>query len=213
MASVLAEFKPTVVITERDTQAPEYIDPYYSQFDDKMLSENANERVQVAFRLARKARVSRVYGIDESPSEGEPDYYPFLQLQEFAIGTGQEEQLNQVIAELQQRISKFGEETEDDHIALRLYKLNARNEEPDPFNYNLQKFDIGENQPGAELQEYWFMRNTKIWSKLMNVLEPGDRVVVVYGSGHKYWLEHLVRATPGYVAIDPKPYLLKAAGQ
>ena len=52
----------------------------------------------------------------------------------------------------------------------------------------LQAFDAGEDQSAAELQGYWFMRNAKIWSKLMDVAQRGDRSVIIYGAGHKFWL-------------------------
>ncbi|MEM8713709.1 MAG: DUF5694 domain-containing protein, partial [Planctomycetota bacterium] len=75
----------------------------------------------------------------------------------------------------------------------------------------LARFDEGEAQPAAELQAYWFMRNAKIFSKLDDVVEPGDRVLVVFGAGHKFWLEHLVRRTPGYRLTKPDEYLRRAA--
>ena len=80
------------------------------------------------------------------------------------------------------------------------------------FYYALSKFDQGEEQPAAELQAYWFMRNAKIWSKLLDVTEPGDKVVVIYGAGHKFWLDHMADHTDGFVRIDPARYLETAAG-
>jgi hypothetical protein len=78
------------------------------------------------------------------------------------------------------------------------------------FYYNLSKYDVAEDQPGAELQAYWFMRNAKIFSKIVDVTAPGDRVIVIYGAGHKYWLENLVDGTTGYIRVDPAPYLVRA---
>lgn len=63
----------------------------------------------------------------------------------------------------------------------------------------------------AELIAYYYMRNAKIFSKLIDVTEPGDRVVVVYGAGHKHWLEHFIRNMPGFELVDPIPYLQRAA--
>ena len=75
------------------------------------------------------------------------------------------------------------------------------------FYYELLGFDVGESQPAAELNAYWFMRNAKIFSKLADVAKPGDRIVVVYGAGHKHWLEHLVANTPGYELVDAADWL------
>ena len=57
------------------------------------------------------------------------------------------------------------------------------------------------------------MRNAKIFSKLVQVTKPGDRVVIVYGAGHKFWLDHFAENTPGFTRVDPLPYLEKAAGE
>jgi hypothetical protein len=56
----------------------------------------------------------------------------------------------------------------------------------------------------------WYLRNAKIFGKLMTVTNPGDRVLVVYGSGHNYWLRHFATETPGFRNVDPRPFLHKA---
>lgn len=211
IAFALAEYQPTIVVTERITEAPEYIDPYFADFDEAMLHNSQNERVQIAFRLANHAGVTRVHGIDEQPSEGEPDYFPFGKLMEHAAKTGQKEALNSLIGGMQTTVSGFTASTANDHIATRLAKLNSGPMSSPVFYYKMAQYDIGEEQPAAELQAYWFMRNAKIWSKIMDVVQPGDRVVIVYGAGHKFWLEHFVEQTPGFEVVDPVPYLERAA--
>lgn len=211
LADALATFAPTVVVTERVTAPPDYIDPKFAEFGDAMLRENPNERVQVAYRLARRAGVSRVYGIDEQPQGDEPDYFPFDKLMAHAEATGKAAELEAYLGEFRESIGAFEASTAEDHIALKLLKINQGPSSAPDFYYGLAAFDEGEAQPAAELQAYWFMRNAKIWSKVMNVVEPGDRVVIVYGAGHKYWLEHMADHTAGFVRIDPSPYLEKAA--
>lgn len=207
LANALAEFNPTVVVTERVTEAPDYIDPKYVGFTDATLLESENERVQVAYRLAKQAGVTRVHGIDEQPSAGEPDYFPFDKVMEHASATGQQDAIGAFLAGMQKIVEDFTADTVEDHIALKLLTINTGSMSAPDFYYALSEFDQGEDQPGAELQAYWFMRNAKIWSKLMDVTQPGDRVVVVYGAGHKYWLEHMADHTDGYVLVDPAPYL------
>lgn len=210
LASALARFDPNVVVTERVTDAPDFIDPKFAEFSDQTLAENENERAQVAYRLAQNIGITRVYGIDEQPSSDEPDYFPFGKVMAHAQASGQGDKISEFLANAQSMVEEFTEKTKDDHIAEKLYKLNTGPMSAADFYYGLSDFDLGEDQPGAELQAYWFMRNAKIWSKLMDVTGPGDRVVVVYGAGHKYWLEHMADHTDGYVRINPSPYLLKA---
>lgn len=207
LADALAAFKPTLVVTERVTDAPDYIDPKYAEFTDATLLESENERVQVAYRLAKRTGVTRVHGIDEQPSEGEPDYFPFDKVMGHASATGQQDAIGAFLAGAQKMVEDFTAETAEDHIALKLLKINTGPMSAPDFYYALSEFDQGEDQPGAELQAYWFMRNAKIWSKVMDVTQPDDRVVVVYGAGHKYWLEHMAEHTDDYVLVDPAPYL------
>ena len=63
------------------------------------------------------------------------------------------------------------------------------------------------SQPGAELNAYWYMRNAKIFSKLSLVAKPGDRILILFGAGHNFWLRHFVQQTWGYVLVEPGEYL------
>lgn len=210
--AAIAAFKPTVIAVERITSEPDYADPKFAQFTGETLTTVADERVQLGYRLAAMEGISRVYGIDEQPSDGEPDYFPFDKLMEHAATTGQSQRLNDQIATIQQQSRDFEALQKTNTVAELLIVMNADpNMAGADFYYDTFRFDRGERQPGAELQAYWFMRNAKIFSKLAQVTKPGDRVVVVYGAGHKYWLDHFAAHTPGFTSVDPVPYLVRAA--
>ena len=49
---------------------------------------------------------------------------------------------------------------------------------------------------GATLLTDWYQRNMRIHTNLLNILQPGDRVLVVYGSGHLGLLRRSVEADP-----------------
>lgn len=212
VAEALAAFRPTVIAVERVSEPPEYLDQKFAAFSPEDLAKVADERHQIAYRLAALTGVTRVYGIDEQPGEGEPDYFPFGKLAAQAEATGQGDALNAQIAAAQEMVGRFSAMQKDKSVAELLIVQNDYDGLSSPaFYYDTFRFDRGEDQPGAELQAYWFMRNAKIFSKLVQVAQPGDRVVVVYGSGHKHWLEHFAENTPGYAKVDPVPYLEKAA--
>jgi hypothetical protein len=215
VANALTEFKPTVIAVERITEAPDYVDLNFADYTPARLLETADERTQIGYRLADMVGVDRVYGIDEQPDGGEPEYFPFGKLSAHAEATGQSEALAAQVEEIQKIVADFSALQKDHNVAELLIAQNAAEEvaENSAFYYRTLEYDRGEDQPGAELNAYWFMRNAKIFSKLMQVVEPGDRVVVVYGAGHKFWLDHLADNTPGYVSVDPVPYLEKAAAQ
>ena len=53
----------------------------------------------------------------------------------------------------------------------------------------------------------WYQRNAKIFAKLMQIVQPDDRILVIFGSGHSFWLRHFVQNTPGFQLIEPGDYL------
>ncbi|MEE4211068.1 MAG: DUF5694 domain-containing protein, partial [Parvularcula sp.] len=77
--------------------------------------------------------------------------------------------------------------------------------------YGLLPIGNGDEQPGAELNAYWYMRNAKMFAKIDMIAEPGDRVLVIAGSGHATWLRHFARRMPGYELVDSMPFLIAAA--
>lgn len=59
----------------------------------------------------------------------------------------------------------------------------------------------------AELNAAWYRRNAKIFSKLTQIVKPGDRVLIEFGAGHAFWLRHFVQNTPGFQLIEARDYL------
>jgi hypothetical protein len=75
------------------------------------------------------------------------------------------------------------------------------------FYYALLSMADQKEQPGAELNAAWYQRNAKIFAKLTQIAQPGDRVLVVFGSGHAFWLRHFVQNTPGFQLIEARDFL------
>ena len=50
----------------------------------------------------------------------------------------------------------------------------------------------------------------RIFARLTQNAKPGDRVIVVFGAGHAYWLRHFVETTPGFALVEPDRYLVDA---
>lgn len=208
----LAAFKPTVVAVERVTAAPSFEDALYRKFTEAQLGTDRDERVQVGYRLAQVAGLDVVHGIDEQPTNGEPDYFPFERVQAMAHAHGQDAALGELLAAAGRMVERFGERQAHATVTELLLDANDPRSLADPgLYYELLALDAGEDQPASELLGYWYMRNAKIFAKLRDVTQPGDRVVVVFGAGHKHWLEQLARYTPGFEVVDIASYL--PAGQ
>ncbi len=215
LADILATFRPTKIVVERIPQSGDFVDPKYAAFTPAMLGQNRDERVQIAYRLARKLGHLKVYAVDEQPGPGEPDYFPFAKVADFAKGNGKAAQLEAIMA----KGAAATRESEEKQARLSIPALLLDYNDPKSFlagispYYEMLGIGDGEQQPGAELNAMWYMRNAKIFAKLMKVAEPGDRMLVIYGAGHGYWLRHFASETPGFRNVDPLPYLKKAAAR
>lgn len=186
IADALAEFRPTKIMVEKVAKSPELVDEAYAAFAPALLRERRDERVQIGYRLAHKLGHRQVYAIDEQPGEGEPDYFPFPKVMAHARVHSQMARLEAALAEVEAQKKAFEESQSRTDLATLLLREN----EPGPWKtgiggyYKMLGVGNTEEQPGAELNAYWYMRNAKIFGKLMTVAEPGDRILVIFGTSH-----------------------------
>ena len=213
LSSALAEFRPTKIVVERVANTSELLDHRYAEFVPADLGKNRDERYQIAYRLANRLGFSAVYAIDEDPGEGEPDYFPFGKVVEWSKANGAEAKLNSALDEIKTEVAQITKLQAGNSIAYVLADLNGpgKAEQAQQWHYRLFAYGDTDKQPGADLNAMWYLRNAKIFAKLTRIAKPGDRVLVVYGSGHNYWLRHFAQTTPGYRNVDATPYLQKAA--
>jgi hypothetical protein len=75
------------------------------------------------------------------------------------------------------------------------------------FYRRLLRIGSGSDQPAAELDAEWYRRNFLICAHLIQIAQPGDRIVVFFGSGHSYLLRQCVTEMPGFRLVEPNEYL------
>jgi hypothetical protein len=215
LAEALASYKPTKVMIESLSKSADLIDRRFAAFTPEALTKDRNEITQIGYRLAHRLKLGKVYAIDEQSGPGEPNYFPFDKLAAFAKANGKMGPIESLMAEGAAATKKSEENQKTLSIAEMLVEANrpdGRQSTIGPY-YSVLGIGDTEQQPGAELNAMWYLRNAKIFAKLMTVAEPGDRILVIYGSGHNYWLRHFASETPGFKSVDPLPYLKQAAGK
>ena len=213
LSVALAEFRPTKIMVERIAKTPELLDPRYAEFTPADLGTNRDERYQVAYRLANRLGQKSVYAIDEDPGPGEPDYFPFDKVVAWAKANGREAELNAKLDDAKGEVARIERLQAEGSIAHVLVGLNRpdQTDRDQSWYYGVLSFGDTEQQPGADLNAMWYLRNAKIFGKLITLAKPGDRILVVYGAGHNYWLRHFAKTAPGFHNVDPTPFLEKAA--
>ena len=213
VAKALAKFRPTKIMVEKVATAPDLVDSGFSGFTPAQLAQRKDERVQIGYRIAHALGHDKVYAVDEQPSRGEPDYFPFGKVMEHAQVHNQMTRLQAGMAQVKADKKAFEEKQGRTNLATLLIEQN----EPSAWRtgisgyYEMLSVGNSEEQPGAELNAYWYMRNAKIFGKLMTIAKPADRVLIIFGTSHVYWLRHFAREMMGFEDVDPRPYLRRAA--
>jgi len=216
VADALAKFRPTHVMVEMQSKEPDLAIAEYRRFDAKMLASDANEIVQIGYRTASRVGLTAVQGIDEQPGEGEPDYFPYDKLEATAGRLGKTPLLQSLNADTGAWIKSFEAAQKGSSVGQLLLQMNDPRGPQGKMDYYYNALAIGDrdDQAGADLNAMWYLRNAKIFSKLMLIAKPGAtepaRVLLVYGAGHLFWLKHFARHTPGYIDVDVTPYLKRA---
>ena len=203
----LARFAPTKVAVEMEPTPHTAEIAAYEKFAPADLLTDRNEITQIGFRLAHRMKHRAVFAIDEQSKT--VDYFPFDTVKVYAKKNGQDKELATLMSAwegegaiqsaMQRRLT----------VSQILRELNApRAIERAQSSYtSVLAIGGGTEWAGADLNAAWYLRNAKIHAKLMKLAKPGDRIVVLYGAGHNYWLRELVRTTPGFVLVEPRTYL------
>ncbi|MBC7710257.1 MAG: hypothetical protein H7203_09360, partial [Rhizobacter sp.] len=203
----LARFAPTKVAVEMEPQAGTAEVAAYQKFTPADLLKDRNEITQIGFRLAHRMKHRSVFAIDEQSSV--VDYFPFDKVATYAKEKAQD-------AELATLKSAWAAEGASQNAMQKrlsvpqiLRELNAPAAIARAQSTYTSMLAIGGgiDWVGAELNAAWYLRNAKIHAKLMKIAKLGDRIVVLYGAGHNYWLRDLVLTTPGFVLVEPQTFL------
>lgn len=190
LSAALARFRPTKVAMEAASDSPKI--KMYEEYLSGKHELSRDEREQIGFRLARELRLSRVYGVD---IEGE---FPFAAVQNYAKAHGREKELEALMGQVSRMVEEDNSFLKSHTILQMLRRANSDEAVQRSMAGYAMFAHYGEDwdYPGAQLLTQWYQRNMRIYTNLLNVIEPGDRVLVIYGSGHLGLLRQAVQQDP-----------------
>ena len=200
----LARFKPTVVAVEAQADdLPGRALPAYDAVRTGAREPGRNEIEQIGFRLARAMGLSQVLGVDA------PGAFPFEAVQAYAAEAGRGAELQALLDAVGRRTQAFEAAARQTTVAALLRRLNRPAALREDHAWYLQALSFGQagRQPGAELVGQWVARNLGICARLVQSVSPGDRVVLVIGSGHAPLLRQCVQGLPGWRLVEPARFL------
>jgi hypothetical protein len=196
----LAKFAPNKVGVEWPAQL---VQERYPKYREGGLQDSRNEVVQLGFRLARERGLQTVYGLDVAGD------FPFEAVTTWAEKHGRKGEIDAAMALGAKEVEHISSLQDKTSIGGVLRDMNtqasiARNHS---FYAPMLSMGAGDEQPGVELLSAWYERNFAICARLLQQLQPGDKVVVFYGQGHIYLLQQCLREQPTVQLVDPLSYL------
>lgn len=162
----LARFRPTRIAIEWDANDQAGLDRRYADFRAGRLKLTANERDQIALRLAAKLDLEKVDAIDWSgDAPGEAKAYDFTG---WAARNGQAGRLEELRAQGQACTDAQTARWRCSPVADWYRDLNAPDALADDHRlyYDLARIGDDRESPGAAWVGAWYARNLRIFNKL-----------------------------------------------
>lgn len=202
LAERLAAFAPTRVVLEYPASSDAVINGRYAEFRQGRFELRKNEIYQLGFRVARAAGLERVHGFDAAAPPGEVRLWAYL------------DQAPEFNAKLMARFEAESRRQQQMHEtkSLREILLNANSAEEDLRNKGLYMLlnPVGADNGlfyGADASADWWQRNLRMYALLQRLAAPGERVLVIAGSGHTAVLRDFLRADGERQEVDVKGFL------
>jgi hypothetical protein len=199
----LEAFAPTRILVELSPQYEAGFNAAYAQYRAGQRALTVNERQQIGMALAARLGLDRLYAVD---FESGMDFDGMLEAAEMAGQSGLVAQFEAFLAPIQQRAASPDEAARP--VLDRLIETNSAEEVAYHDLYLLMaQMGSAEHPVGAQQMELWWGRNLHIFANIARISAPGDRVLVIYGGGHKYLLDQFVDSAPNLEWVDPLAYL------
>lgn len=192
LTALLARFRPTKIAIEWDAGNQAGLDRAYGEYAAGRRQLTRDERQQVGMRLAKLVGLKKLYAIDTMWD------FPYGSLINWAKANGRSAELD-AIDRMGAEHSKADGDYLLGHTVLEMFRrLNSPESiaANGAFYARLGHFGDDNDPAGARLLTRWYERNTFILTSLLGVIEPGDRVVVLYGAGHQTLLRRFIADDP-----------------
>ncbi len=190
LLDTLARFRPTKIAIEAESDSPKI--KQYQEYLEGKHELTRDEREQIGFRLGKELKHPKLYAID---IQGD---FPFATVQDYAKAHGREKELESLMGRIGKMVQDNNEYLASHTILQMLVRTNSgESVKRDMAGYAMfAHYGEEDDYAGATLLTNWYQRNIRIHTHLLNIIEPGDRVLVIYGSGHLALLRQAIEADP-----------------
>lgn len=207
MVDGIARWQPTRIAIEWSYADQAGLDRRYADYLAGRLKLSANEHDQIAFRLGKQLGLQKIYAIDwNNRFPGQDSDYDFIS---WAKRSGQAERFDRFVKEGQADADRLAASMREQTISQWYRAINTpeqRLKMHRPY-FTIASLGTDQENPGAAWVGGWYARNLRIFNSLTALIEPGERVFVLYGSGHTYFLNNFILESNVAELTDPRLYL------
>jgi hypothetical protein len=199
----LRAYKPTKIMVEAEPERQAAIDAQYEKYKSGTYNLTANEIDQIGFRLAKELSLPRLNCVD---SKLDMDFNGTFG---FAMQNGMQDIAGRIGAAAA-KIGPIMEELDRKYSVGQLLAIHNNPEyirQSQSFYIEMTKITANGKFPGADMVGDWYKRNLRIFSNIRRQTEPGDRVLVIFGSGHGYFLNQSIQESLDLAHESPMKFL------
>jgi len=198
----LKAFRPTKIAIEATPDRADEINQRLLAYSEGNYTLSANEIDQLGFRIAKQCGVNQLTPIDSKLN------LDFSSLMQF-LGAHDAERSGRLGAVMRGVGKKFEDWDNRFSVGQMLAIHNSKTyiRESHRFYVSLCDATDGNLSPGADILGDWYKRNARIYGNLRRTIQKGDRVLVIYGSGHSKILRELVQDSGDLELVEASNYL------
>ncbi|MBK8905589.1 MAG: hypothetical protein IPM53_30685 [Anaerolineaceae bacterium] len=199
----LATFQPTKIAVEAPFKEAESLNQQYAAYRAGNHQLTRNEIQQLGYRLAAQLNHERIYPIDDPGSA-----IPF----EAAL-TYAEAHHPDFLTKFQTTIARWEAESNRLQQTVSVGEILRQYNSPQAIAENHQLYldftavGAGDTYIGAEVLAGWYDRNIRIFANLRQIMEPHDRILVIFGAGHLAVLRELATGCSDIQPVNALDYL------
>ena len=203
LARRISEYNPTRILLEFEPSRAAEMQARYRAYLDGSFELTANENYQLGFRIAALSAAETVHGFDDRSVE-----WDFGSLMAYMEARDPE-----TMVLVGARIKEVTSRMTEAHRTMTLKELllmgNTAADERENRGIYVMTNHVGdaENYIGADLAAAWWHRNFRMYANIQRHAQPGERVLVIAGSGHTAILSQLLADDVAREAVDAIPYL------
>ncbi|MEO1476624.1 MAG: DUF5694 domain-containing protein [Pseudomonadota bacterium] len=197
----LETYAPDKIMIELNFEREVAFNQTYNSYIAGNHELTVNERQQIGMRLARRLGHEKLYAMDFTSFL---DYRPALAAAE---ELGQEHLLD-TVETLSAEIGAGLDEDEKLPLKDRLIRMNSDDQRLQRKIFlTIAQMGTAEDPQGALQIQTWWQRNLVMFARTAQRTEPGDKVLIVVGNGHREILEEFFAEAPGFELVSPISYL------